>query len=154
MKSKIIACLILALALSATQLSARVGENEQQVDARYGKPIGSMPVEGGLLKKYKSSGLVIGVVFINGASESELFSKADNSSLSDAQITMLLRANAESLDWKEQGTPVASVREWRRSDDKLKAIQQGRTFIICLTDFLQRTAKIRDQQEAAKLSNF
>src|SRR6266481_5736781 len=69
-----------SLALLTTLLiwssaNARIGENQSQIEARYGKPVKTFaaaePPRPALKKMYKSDDIVIIVSFLNGVSASE-----------------------------------------------------------------------------------
>jgi hypothetical protein len=99
LKTRSVAIALLMLVSSAF---ARIGETEQQIEARYGKTIrtlskGNQPLQ----KAYQSSGLDIAVTYIDGVSQSEFFSKQDKSELSKNEIALLLEANAAGSRWIE-----------------------------------------------------
>jgi len=53
---------------------ARIGETEQQIEARYGKSIVTFPSDNQpLTKAYESSGMNIIVMYIDGVSQREIF---------------------------------------------------------------------------------
>jgi hypothetical protein len=53
-----------------------------------------------------------GVVFINGVSHMEMFSKSDQSEISANEIEALLKAN-DAGEWKAEGTAKAKWRRWQ-----------------------------------------
>jgi hypothetical protein len=64
----------ISLLILVSHAFARIGETEQQIEARYGKSIrtlesGNQP----LTKAYRSSDLSIAVTYIDGVSQSEMF---------------------------------------------------------------------------------
>jgi len=110
------------LALAATGFG-RVGENEKEIEARYGKPgkdLGTRDIvhEFG----YVSGGFMILVDFINGVSKREGFANPDTSPLStDAIKQILAMSSADGTTWHEE--PAAGEdRSWRCSDGSAIAI--------------------------------
>jgi len=94
---RIIAYCITALLPCATAL-ARIGETEQQIEARYGQPIkivsaSELPAPG-VTKIYESAGIKILVTFLDGTSASEDYSKASPGQLERSEIETILAANA------------------------------------------------------------
>jgi|SRR5947209_5794940 len=57
--------------------SAKVGENEAQVDHRYGKPAGKWDDYIGYKKLYHWHGYDVLVTFVDGVSQREMFNKTD-----------------------------------------------------------------------------
>src|ERR1700747_2481953 len=84
----------IAFFLLVSPAFARIGETEQQIEARYGKS--TLTVSTGnepLQKVYQSSGLNITVTYLGGVSQREIFTKQDGSELSKIEIAILLEAN-------------------------------------------------------------
>ena len=92
----------IAFFLLVSPAFARIGETEQQIEARYGKSIGTLSSGNQPLKKaYQSSGMNIIVMYIDGVSQSEVFTKKDESEFSKNEIAILLDANAAGSKWIE-----------------------------------------------------
>jgi hypothetical protein len=160
----------LAAALLASSASARVGETEQQIEMRYGKPI--FPLSGswstledelgGELRTYLFHEFTIVVTFVDGKSEVELFKKCKQdipcdkewATMSEAEVAAIL-AGYESVGvkWKpEEG--VKRPMWWTSSDGRLKAINMFNQLQIGTADYIEeRTAKIK-QNEADRLKGF
>ena len=70
-------CLILisGFFLCANSTRARVGENESQVDHRYGKPAGKWDDYVGYKKLYHWHGFDVMVTFVDGVSQREMFNR-------------------------------------------------------------------------------
>lgn len=104
---------------------ARIGDTEQQIEARYGKATDTLSKGNEPLQKlYRSSGLDIGVTYIDGVSQIESFRKEDQSALSKNEIALLLEANAAGSKWIED--PIASVladlQVWKLESGGRKAV--------------------------------
>jgi hypothetical protein len=121
MKVKIFSSLLCGF-LTTTSF-ARVGENEQQVEARYGKPGKDLGTKGSVHQLgYVSGGFMILVDFVNGVSQREGFANPDSSPLSDDAIIQILRMNSpEGVNWRQRQGPTGD-RLWRRSDEKAIAL--------------------------------
>ena len=97
-------CLMsIGLFLTVNQLQARLGESLAEVDAGYGKAI---TVEKGRTDReskqlYSHDGYRITVVFLNGKSSCEEFTKEDlrNIAFSDDETRAVLMANCLGLQW-------------------------------------------------------
>lgn len=74
MKSTLL-ILFVSLVLSASGSFARIGENEEQTDHRYGKPAGKWDDYLGYRKLYHWRGFNVMVTFLNGVSQREMFEK-------------------------------------------------------------------------------
>ena len=117
--------------LSLTTLaSARIGETEEEIAARYGKPVADIPTQAfGNVRGFKSNEYIVGVAFVNGVSNMEMFSKTDQSDMTATEIKNLLQANGPG-EWKAEGTGKPNWRRWRRDDDALVALYDaGRHFL-------------------------
>lgn len=95
---------LLALFLFSGTAAARIGETEVEVEARYGKPIFTLPskVDASLTKCYLSGGFSIAVTYVDGRSAREMLAKANKSAISDKEIQRLLEANAGGAYWNPQ----------------------------------------------------
>src|SRR5438094_10429529 len=126
----LIGAILLLIALTAIA-SARIGESEDEISARYGKTLGDIPTQSfGQMRGFQSGGYVIGVKFVRRASAMEMFSKADQSDISASEIDKLLKANGAG-EWKAELVPGRpGWRRWRRDDGALIALYDaGRHFL-------------------------
>jgi hypothetical protein len=120
MKKIISACFVFAGL--ATITCAGIGEDEAAISARYGKSIGDIPTEGfGIMRGFMSAGYIVGVKLVNGVSEMEMFSKADESDMSASQIESLLKGNGAG-EWKAEQTGKPKWRRWHREDRAMVAL--------------------------------
>jgi hypothetical protein len=90
--------IIVVLVSASVSAFARIGDTKQQIEARYGKSIGTLSMGD---EHYRSSGLDITVAYIDGVSQSEFFMKQDGSELSENEIAVLLEANVGGSKWIE-----------------------------------------------------
>ncbi|HXP34612.1 MAG TPA: hypothetical protein VN827_03600, partial [Chthoniobacterales bacterium] len=109
------------ITLAVTGFS-RIGEDEKQIEVRYGKPGKDMGTHGEVHAfGYMSGGFMIVVDFVNGISQREGFANPDTSALSaDAIKQILAMGTAEGTKW-EQVPAIGDDRSWRRSDSKAVA---------------------------------
>src|SRR5436309_126023 len=98
--------MFLWIALAVTGF-ARIGENEKEIEARYGKAGKVLGDHGNVHEVgYASSGFVILVDYVNGISQREGFANPDTSPLSHAKIEQILAMSApEGATWKEGKGP-------------------------------------------------
>lgn len=106
--------LFLFLPILVSQSFARVGETEDQIAARYDKPV---KTEAGLDERhikriYSFRGIKVIVHFFGGKSHHEMFRKEEPGELSETEIQTLLQANQFTGKWVEIGESEGS-RRWR-----------------------------------------
>jgi hypothetical protein len=99
---------------------AKLGDNEKQIDASYGKRTERLQQDDGTVNSlYEKSGIVYSVMFVHGVSVFEMYSHAKGSDLSAKEIAAFLKANAAGATWTSFNKGAA--REFKRSDRKAKA---------------------------------
>jgi hypothetical protein len=150
----------ISLLILVSHAFARIGETEQQIEARYGKSIrtlesGNQP----LTKAYRSSDLSIAVTYIDGVSQSEMFCKQDGSELSSNEIAVLLEANVAGSKWIEDPTiPVVLGKQWKlESGGRTAAFSRGQngSGLLISTDLADRVLRERKAEaEKEKLKGF
>lgn len=119
--NKFLSSLLLVL-LFVAPCFANVGETEGQVNDRYGKTFGQIPTKTfGIVTGYIAGGYVVGVKFVDGTSEMEMFAKADHADLPASEISRLLSRNSPG-EWKAELTGKAQWRRWRRDDGSVVAL--------------------------------
>jgi len=101
----------------------RIGDDEKQIEARYGKPGKDLGTHGDVHELgYMSGGFMILVDFVNGISQREGFANPDTSPLSPQSVEDILRMSApEGTSWKEAPAS-GDDRSWARSDKKVIAM--------------------------------
>jgi hypothetical protein len=118
----------------------RIGDDEKQIEALYGKPGKDLGTHGEVHEVgYISGGFMILVDFVNGISQREGFANPDTSTLTADAIKQILAVSAaEGTKWEE--APAAGEdRSWRRSDGKAIAIfpLQGKFLFVQDPNFVQ-----------------
>ncbi|HJT80508.1 MAG TPA: hypothetical protein VJ719_04860 [Chthoniobacterales bacterium] len=145
-KSIGVGCLILAL---VGICRANIGETEGQVNDRYGKSFGQIPTNTfGIVTGYIAGGYVVGVKFVDGTSEMEMFAKADHADIPASEISRLLNKNSPG-EWRAELTGKAQWRRWRRDDGSAVALYDAvRHFLyINSKNFYEVKSQQIEQQE-------
>ena len=111
-----------SLALAAPGF-ARIGEDEKQIEARYGKAGKDLGSHGEVHQVgYIANGFMILVDYVNGISQREGFTKPDTSPLTEQNIKdILAMSEAEGTTWVEAAASNGD-KSCDRSDNKVKAI--------------------------------
>lgn len=155
LKTRSVAITLLMLVSAAF---ARIGETEQQIEARYGKATHTLSKGNEPLQKlYRSSGLDIGVTYIDGVSQIESFRKEDQSALSKNEIALLLEANAAGSKWIEDPTAsVLGLQVWKLESGGRKAVyKKSEGGLLILTDLADKvSAQRKAEAEKEKLKGF
>jgi len=157
---------LLTVLLICSSANARIGENESQIEARYGKPFKTFTAaespRPAVKKMYKSAGIVILVSFLNGVSESESYAKPD-AKINRTEVETILQANAQGKEWKEipRGHPIYSSKgpRWMLGEISMSSTLadydevEGR-FHILTKAYLDATTAADKAAATAKLKNF
>ena len=140
MQMRTITLTLLAAIGVATAAFGRVGEDEKQIEARYGKPGKDLGTKGQIHEiGYMSAGFMILVDFVNGISKREGFANPDTSTLSAEAIKQILAMSAaDGTRWQERPA-VGEDRSWRCSDNSAIAIfpAQGKFLFVQDLNFVQ-----------------
>ena len=106
-----------------TIASARIGETETQITARYGKSIGDIPTEAfGPVRGYMMPGFLVGVKLADGVSAMEMISKNDQSEFSPPELEKFLKAHGAEGPWKADQWDRPGWKRWRTADQALVAV--------------------------------
>jgi|SRR5947209_9025533 len=128
-----------SIALAATGF-ARIGDDEKQVEARYGQAGKDLGNQGNVHEVgYVSNGFMILVSYVNGISQREGFTKPDTTPLSDENIKDILALSAaDGTTWQEGQSPTGD-KTWNRSDKKVVAIfpAMGKFLFVQDVNFVQ-----------------
>jgi len=135
MKTKTIDVTILGFIAAAAVASARIGDDEKQIEARYGKAAKEIGEKAGVRQVgYASGAFAVVVDFVNGISRREGFAKPDTSMLTSEEIQQILNVSAaDNTTWKEAPGKQGD-RIWNRSDNKAIAILPGRGTFLMVKD--------------------
>lgn len=160
---KTILSLLLILSVSSSAF-ARIGESEQQVEARYGKPIAPrVPGEDlGETKAYVCAGFLIAVTFVDGVSQREMYAKNDKSAITGAEVEVLLEANRGNLQWggshpADQKPLPFGVEEWRCIDQRSRVAfhdTRQHSFFVTTQAFIDASERAQDAKTKKKLDSF
>jgi hypothetical protein len=127
------------ITLAATGFG-RVGEDEKQIEARYGKAGKDLGTHGEVHEVgYMAGGFMILVDYVNGISQREGFANPDTSALSaDAIKQILAMSVAEGTNWQDASDKDGD-KMWTRSDKKVVAIfpAQGKFLFVQDVSFVQ-----------------
>jgi len=114
--------LLLVFVTGISRCFANIGESEAAVEDRYGKSFGQVPTNTfGIVNGFIARGYVVGVKFVDGISEMEMFSKANQADLPASEIDKLLKSNSDGI-WKAEQTGKPNWRRWRRDDGSVVAL--------------------------------
>ena len=148
----------LALLLSAGTVFARLNESLDQVKARYGTrvveptPANSLISDCGM---YRKASFNILIDFMNGKVCSLTFTKTDTTPITEAEIDILLKANAENSAWKRRDFSKIDP-EWVRDDKGAFARYKivTRTLTIATSEYQVSLDKLDKQQKQKYLEGF
>jgi hypothetical protein len=143
--------ILLALCLFGSGATgfANVGESEAAVTDRYGKSFGQVPTATfGVISGFIAGGYVVGVKFVDGTSEMEMFSKGDKSDMPASEIGRLLQKSSPG-EWKAELTGKPQWRRWRRDDGSAVALYDAVRHFLYVTskNFYELKGAQMEQQE-------
>ncbi|HME89690.1 MAG TPA: hypothetical protein VKE30_10820 [Chthoniobacterales bacterium] len=126
---------VVVWAACAPAALARIGDDEKQIEAIYGKAAKVLEEKGSVRKVgYTAGAFAVVVDFVNGISRREGFAKPDTSLLKDEEIQQILNVGAaENTTWKEEPGK-AGDRTWKRSDNKAEAFLPARGTYLVVKD--------------------
>ena len=131
--------MFVSVGLSATAFG-RIGEDEKQIEARYGKAGKDLGSHGEVHEVgYIANGFMILVDYVNGISQREGFTKPDTSALSDQNIKDILEMSASQGTTWNQGESKTGDKTWNRSDQKAVAVlpAMGKFLFVQDVNFVQ-----------------
>lgn len=160
MKRRILGLVLLVL-LAASPASARLGETEAQLKARFGEPTmrGQHRIsaqgklrELGYLLYFRQEDWSITCTVVDGRCMKISYSKRGD--WTEEQIRTVLNSNTQSAAWKEVTRPSVATfrRDWRRSDGSSAVWSKGTGFDLTWSAYDVAKAKLEEQArvEAAK----
>ena len=120
MKQLLVVVLIVLATLSPVR--ANLGDRDDRIDDAYGDVVERHLLDDGTLSvlyhKDRDRYFYF-VIFANGRSVLEGYSRVKGTDLSEKEIARFLKANAAGATWMPAGTP--NERRFKRSDDKAEA---------------------------------
>lgn len=111
--------IMLLLGAGVWTAQARLGENPDQIEDRYGKPTESLGRVSKAIEesnRYENESYSIRVDFLDGESGFEAYRKLDESRFTHAEIKRLLEANADESKWVKRGEETTHRDWWYRKD--------------------------------------
>jgi hypothetical protein len=166
-------CLALVLAMFPTLCWGRLGETEEQLNARYGEPTfestkkGTMPAPAEKHLEYLKDGVVISVALYQGRSVIENYAFKDENRRAVsidgdvvAKADAIVQVNGGGFEWKRHPNPQAENREvlhaWHRKDGRARAlVWANQADVLEVTDLLFMEELVRAQEaESAGASGF
>ena len=120
MKQSLVVALTVLTALSPVRAS--LGDRDERVDDAYGNVVERHLLDDGrvsVLYHRDQGQYLYFVIFANGRSVLEGYSRVKGTDLSEKEIARFLKANAAGGTWLPAGTP--KERRFKRSDDKAEA---------------------------------
>ena len=154
----VIFTLLLTACLTATAW-ARLGENADQLVARYDQPLSEVDVKGGGEKiplveaVFQKNGIEIDVTLSDGVSVSESFKKLNGEALTVGEIRVLLGANSQGYGW-EAPQIVEGQKTWSRDDGAVATLTGGLVLNITSRDLMYKQALARKLASHPSLQGF
>jgi hypothetical protein len=150
--------LLITVSVTATAL-ARIGENPDQLVARYGPPISEVDQkrEGAKLPLsyvvFQKGGFEIYVTISDGASVSESFKKLNGNSLTFSEVGVLLVANSQGREWSAPRT-VQGVKIWTRDDNATAKQAPDGSVTIQSRELVAKQSEAKKLERAPTLDGF
>jgi hypothetical protein len=114
--------LVLTVLATLSPVRANLGDRDERIDEAYGNVVERHLLDDGRVSilYHKDQGpYLYFVIFANGRSVLEGYSRVKGTDLSEKEIARFLKANAAGGTWVPAGTP--QERRFKRSDDKAEA---------------------------------
>ena len=139
---------------------ARLGENADQLVARYGQPLKESDQKNEGVKVasadvvFQKGGFFVNVTLVDGISVSENFWKLSGEPLSLADVRTLLAANAQGHGW-EAPVVVHSEKVWLRDDSATARLDAaGTTLLIKSKELITAQAEAKKVAQKPTLEGF
>ena len=115
--------LLLTISAGVNFVCANLGEGGDRIDDSYGNLIQRhLRDDGTVTTLYHKDRYLYFVVFENGVSVLEKYSRVDGADLSEKEIAKFLKANAgRAVTWIREETGTSKERRFKRSDHKAEA---------------------------------
>jgi hypothetical protein len=115
--------LFLTISTGVSSVRANLGDGGDRIDDSYGKLVERhLRDDGTVSTLYHKDPYLYFVVFDNGVSVLERYSRVDGADLSEKEIAKFLKANAgRTMTWIRDETGTSKERRFKRSDHKAEA---------------------------------
>ena len=134
------------LLIGSLHCDARLGETVAELEARYGKPLGTQkPTLAAFERRivYSFRGMKIAVEFIGGKAATESYKSDTKDPLSKADFEAALEVNKGTSSWELNKTYADGVAEWKRKDGQGEAVRYpDRGFFILSAEAAKHFDKV------------
>ena len=153
-----ILALILTLSVTATA-QARLGENPDQLVARYGQPLSEkdQKAEGDKISLadviFQKGGFQIEVTVTDGISVLESFKKLNGQPIVSSEVRILLTANSQGLGWEAPQTG-GSIKVWTRDDGATATLADDGSLTIKSKELVTKETQAKKLEAKPSLDGF
>lgn len=155
-----IALLTLIFIVSVTTTArARLGENADQLIARYGQSLSETDQKGEGAKiplayvVFQKGGFQIDVTLVDGISVAESFKKLNGEALTIGEVRTLLDANSQGSGW-EPPRMVQGEKLWIRDDNATAKLAQDGSLTIKSRELMHKEAVAKKLEARPSLEGF
>jgi len=138
---------------------ARLGENADQLVARYGPPLSEADQKGEGTKiplakaVFQKGGFEIDVTVVSGISVEETFKKINGDPLTLEEARFLLSANSQGREWAAPRV-VEGEQLWTRDDNATAVLAQDGSFTIRSRELVAKEAEAKKLEQKPSLEGF
>jgi len=156
---KIALLTILFIVSVTTSALARLGENADELVARYGPPLSEKDQKGEGDKislayvVFQKGGFEIDATLSNGISVAESFKKINGEALTIGEIRTLLSANSQGYEW-EAPHVAQGGKDWTRDDNATARLGQDGSLTIRSRELTSKEALAKKLERAPSLEGF
>ena len=156
---KIALLTILFIVSVTTSALARLGENADELVARYGPPLSEKDQKGEGDKislayvVFQKGGFEIDATLSNGISVAESFKKINGEALTIGEIRTLLSANSQGYEW-EAPHVAQGGKDWTRDDNATARLGQDGSLTIRSRELTSKEALAKKLVRAPSLEGF
>jgi hypothetical protein len=151
--------IVFVIGVTATA-QARLGENADQLVARYGDPLKETDQKSEGMKVassdviFQKGGFQISVTVVDGVSAAESFKKISSAGMTLGEVQTLLNANAQSHGW-EAPVVVKGEKIWVRDDSATARLSQdGVSLLIKSKDLISAQDAAKKAESSPTLDGF
>jgi hypothetical protein len=150
---------VFILGLTATA-QARLGENADQLVARYGQPLKEDDTKSEGVKvasaevSFQKGGFQIDVTLVDGISVAESFNKLNGDGFTVGEVRTLLAANGQGFEWAAP-VVVEGEKVWLRDDSATATLNAaGTVLVIKSKELISEQNQARKAEERPSLDGF